>query len=304
LATLRRTREFNGKAEVAYGKSPHFGNLTEPYAFKEKTLEEYLNKASLSPWTPMSESAARKMMDMAEAGPDDFHVDLGSGDGRVNFCAIDYGVKKSLGVDVDDAILQVARDRLAKRHPPPDLEFVQADLMNESDPIWVKIQQATILTMYFAKEALKLFRPILERKLVGRQMKIITCGYEMPGWESRMDDFVLSTGLHLYAWGTPVEEDDGQDLFVGDSILPEDAFLSPQFKQLEGQKFRGANVIDHTGKHPIRGYNPNFRDETQDDYSWEWSDAETDDEDEEEVKVTKRKVLKRKSTPASPKKEQ
>jgi len=82
----------------------------------------------------------------------DIHVDLGCGDGRLNFMAVDStdnnGIKESWGVDVDENILIKCRERLERRFVPqrrrtiegeseeeeevsssPFLEFVQADLV-------------------------------------------------------------------------------------------------------------------------------------------------------------------------------
>jgi hypothetical protein len=254
---------------------PSFGRLEEPYEHGETDMEEYLSKTSLSPWAPIPDAVARKVFDVAQAKPEDIHVDLGSGDGRVNFHAIDYGVKRSIGVDVDEKIVKLATERLAKRHPQPDLEFHVADLLDESHPVWAKVQEATILTMYFAEEALEKFRPLLEKKLMGRECKVITCGYEMPGWDSNMSEVVLGTQIHLYEWGKELDDDSA---FLGEDILkqkPED-FMHDGMSS-EG-KFSGSNVIDRTGGHPIRCYDPNADDyDEADDGDWDADDKSEDE---------------------------
>jgi Methyltransferase domain len=281
---LRRSRQYVGKIkvlELSNKRGERSGSaMQHPYAHGEANAEEYFQKMTLSPWVPMPDSAARKMMDLARVGPNDYHVDLGSGDGRVNFHAIDCGVGRSLGVDIDEHIVQVARDRLQKRHPPPNLEFVVADLLKDTEhPVWLKIQEATVITMYFATEALRVFRPVLEAKLVGRKCKILTCGYEMPGWISRQFEVVNGMQLFLYEWGTPIsneEERESLQAFMDEDIS---RFLPPQVKKkpLENEKFAGMNVIDHTNQHPIRGYNPNFEDVIGDDGDADW-DAEMEAE--------------------------
>jgi hypothetical protein len=264
-----------------FGQQPEasktFGNLEEPYDHGEESTEAYLLKASLSPWVPVSDVVARKMFDLAQATATDVHVDLGSGDGRVNFHAIDYGVKKSTGIDVDEKIVEVARQRLARRHPPPDLEFVVADLLDEAHPAWEKVQEATIITMYFAEEGLKAFRPVLESKLVGRRCKVITTAYEMPGWQSRIDEVVLGTGLHLYEWGADDDDDDEDWDFVGDDFAEGGLPMRVMQNPMESSKFRGSNVIDHTGKYPIRGFNPDLFFEEEGDEDW---DAESSEDEE------------------------
>lgn len=252
FATLRRPRQFNGVHKAEGNMPPTFGRLEEPYEHGEDDMEDYLSKTSLSPWAPIPDAVARKVFDVAKAVPEDIHVDLGSGDGRVNFHAIDYGVKRSIGIDVDQNIVLLANERLARRHPPPDLQFHVADLLDENHEVWKLVQEATIITMYFAEEALEMFRPLLEKKLMGRECKVITCGYEMPGWESTMQEVVLGTQIHLYEWGTEYDDDDMT--FIGDDILkqkPDDLFVDNM-----NTKFQGANVIDRTGAHAIRGFDP------------------------------------------------
>lgn len=301
FVTLRRRRKYatrlDDKGNLPPSKLKSFGKLEEPYDHGEADNDTYLRKASLSPWVPVSDVVARKMMDLSKAGPDDIHVDLGSGDGRVNFQAIDYGVGRSIGIDVDEKIMQVARGRMAKRHPqPPNLEFHVADLMNsDQDEIWDKVRGATIITMYFATEGLLHFKPLLEEKLIGAKCKILTVGYEMPGWKSANYEVVLGTKINLYEWGFSSYADDNGDLpiFFVDDILPPDARDEMEKKSKANHPFLnkinpfgGSRIIDKTGRHPIRGYNPKWREYAKElgegeDSDW---DEETDDEegDEEE----------------------
>jgi hypothetical protein len=283
FATLRRSRRYLGAHDTEGNMPPSFGRLEEPYQHGENNMEEYLSKTSLSPWAPIPDSVARKVFDVAQAKPEDIHVDLGSGDGRVNFHAIDYGVKRSIGIDVDENIVKLANDRLAKRHPPPDLEFHVADLLDENHKVWEKVQEATIITMYFAEEALEKFRPLLEKKLMGRECKVITCGYEMPGWDSSMQEVVLGTQIHLYEWGKEMDDDDA---FLGEDILKEKPL--GLMEDVMNEKFAGSNVIDKTGRHPIRGFDPNA-DDFDEAYDTDW-DAE-DSSEEEEPKKEKSAVV-------------
>lgn len=272
-APTQRRRRPRFETLKTSGTSLRFGRLETPYEHDEESMEDYLKKASLSPWVPLSDAAARKIFDLAQSTTDDVHIDLGSGDGRVCFHAIDFGVAKSTGIDVDEGIVQVARDRLAKRHPPPPLEFVVADLLDPDHKVWELVQEATLITMYFARDALQMFRPLLEQKLVGRQCKIITCGYEMPGWESTQFEVVLGTQLHLYKWGSLLED---EDLPFIDNIL------ATKPKELEKDDmsgaFQGANVIDRTN--PIRGFNPRLIEEMNN-YDDEEDDEDWGDEDNE-----------------------
>jgi hypothetical protein len=138
----------------------------------------------------------------------------------VNFTAIDYGVGESIGIDVDEGIVQVATDRLQRIHPQPKLQFVVSDLLNPDSPAWkVYLPKATIITMYFAKDGLERIRPLLEHTLRGKRCKIFTCGYAMPGWESRMVETVLDMPIHFYDWGNMDDNDSSMMMIQSESFV-------------------------------------------------------------------------------------
>jgi hypothetical protein len=172
---------------------------------EEVTMGEYLKFASLSPLVPCPDAVARRALDIANSGESDVHYELGSGDGRVNFFAIDlYKVKKSVGIDIDTSLVEQSTERIMKRHPAPkNINFVCADLMDESNEttaeMWKKIgEECTVLTMYFVDDALEKVKPLLEKYLLGKQCKILTIGYKMDGWEPKWAEVVLGLTINMY----------------------------------------------------------------------------------------------------------
>ena len=188
----------------------------------EVPMDEYLKFATLSPWVPCPDPVARRALDVAKVGPEDVHYELGSGDGRLNFHAIDpssYGVKKSVGVDIDASLVDQANRRKMKIHPAPqNLEFICADLMDvkktnshetntntntntnaNTNEVWKMIQsECTVMTMYFVEDALIKLKPLLEKYLLGSKCRIVTVGYEMKGWEPKWAESILGLTVHLY----------------------------------------------------------------------------------------------------------
>lgn len=290
---LRRQRLFERPehTELLNPPSQHmgFGQLEQPYKPDEGDMDSYLKKTTLSPWVPMPEAVARKVLDISNAGPGDHHVDLGSGDGRVCFHALKYEVASSVGIDIDHAIVNVARERLSKRHPPPDnLNFVVADLLNESHPAWEEhIVRAQVITMYFVTEALEQLRPILERKLAGNSCRIVTCGYEVPGWQASNQEVVLGTTVYLYNWGIEGKDEEADILFSGPDILgkvPHRYATDSKFAQQDkdDSRFVGANILDKTGRFALRGFDPTEHEDYDDDIDDEqWLGAGSDSSDED-----------------------
>jgi len=172
----------------------------------ELPMDEYLKFASLSPWVPAPDPVALRALDVAKASSEDVHYELGSGDGRMNFHAIDstYNVKKSVGIDIDASLIEQSNLRKARIHPSPEhLEFICADLLEVRNPqtaeLWNKIQkECTVLTMYFVEDALLKIKPLLEQRLVGSKCKVVTIGYEMKGWEPIWAEVILGLTVHLY----------------------------------------------------------------------------------------------------------
>lgn len=150
------------------------------------------------------------------------HYDLGSGDGRLNFMAIDvpFNVKQSTGIEIDDSLIQASNKRLQKRHPnPTNLNFRKADLMPEKEISSEKmnahktssqksettkpdhpvdITNATVVTMYFVEEALLKLKPMLQDQLFHTGCRVVTCGYDIEGWEPRWVEIVLGLPIYLY----------------------------------------------------------------------------------------------------------
>jgi hypothetical protein len=276
-----------------------------------------LKKVTLSPWVPVPEVVARRGLDLAKIDSRTFHADLGSGDGRVCFLAVDaYGARRSLGVDVDPTVLQMANDRLRKRHPPPaNLEFVEGDLLDASSPAWDLLfpssppdaasdSAVSVLTLHFATPALELLRPVLELKLVGRACRVVSFGYEIPGWgDPFQSEVVLGTQIHLYEWGTASTTtsssssmnllDAAEDRGTSGADPYEETlgFTDPGLQLRETRSdmaaaastssssslFEGSRIVDRTGLYPIRGYNPDIFDKEE-------PDTSDDDEEEDEPK--------------------
>lgn len=135
-----------------------------------------------------------------------FHVVLGRLCGQISDPP--YSVKKSIGIDIDTKVVKLANERLSKRHPKPNIEFVIGDLKDANAEVWKQVGEATIITMYFVKEALEIIQPILEKVLLGKKCRIATVGYPMPKssveWDPIMAEVILGTPVHIYELGFPM----------------------------------------------------------------------------------------------------
>lgn len=69
----RRPKEVSSKYPSLNETVPQIdhGGISQPFNLSEDTIDDYLNKASLSPWVPVPDPVARKMLELAATGPDD-----------------------------------------------------------------------------------------------------------------------------------------------------------------------------------------------------------------------------------------
>ena len=188
-----------------------------------------------------------------------------------------YNVKKSVGIDVDANLIQLALNRVARRHPKPtNIEFIATDLTNIEDDktkrLWEQIRdECTILTMFFVEDGLQRLKPFFEKYLKGSHVKILTIGYPMKGWQTSWEEVVLDLRIHLYHMNDTLRDsniasDTSLEYSISDSNNM-DAGMEGQFAQSEEQFMSN----DQKGP-PLQKleYDPN------EDVDYHWDDFDED----------------------------
>jgi SAM-dependent methyltransferase len=92
-------------------------------------------------WVPSPETTVQAMLDHAGVTPQDFVMDLGSGDGRTIIAAAKRGAR-ALGVEFNPDLVEYSRRRAAEAGVADRAQFVQGD-MYEAD-----ISKATVLALF------------------------------------------------------------------------------------------------------------------------------------------------------------
>ena len=78
-------------------------------------------------WVPTPEEMVEKMLDMAAVTPDDFVIDLGSGDGRNVIAAAKRGAR-AMGVEYNPDLVQYSKQNAEKAGVAGKATFVQGDM--------------------------------------------------------------------------------------------------------------------------------------------------------------------------------
>jgi SAM-dependent methyltransferase len=141
-------------------------------------------------WVPSPPAMVSKMLEMAKVTPDDFVMDLGSGDGRNIIAAAKLGAR-AVGVEFNPEMVALSRKLATEAGVGDKAQFIEGD-MYAAD-----ISQATVLALFLLPVNLNRLTPkFLDMKPGSR---IAGNTFAMDGWEPD-DRFTLDDGTDCSSW--------------------------------------------------------------------------------------------------------
>lgn len=173
-------------------------------------------------WVPTNQLLVDAMLDMAEITPQDYLVDLGSGDGRTVITAAKRGTRAH-GVEFNPELVALSKRAARDEGVSRRATFEEGDIF-ETD-----FSRATVVTLYLLPDLNARLRPILLDMKPGT--RVVSNSFEMGDWEA--DDTVHikenCPGYCLaYKWTVPARVEGTWT--VGDAELE----LTQKFQMLEG----------------------------------------------------------------------
>ncbi|MDP2643956.1 MAG: class I SAM-dependent methyltransferase [Desulfobacterales bacterium] len=187
-------------------------------------------------WVPTCQVLVDKMLDTAKVTPQDYVIDLGSGDGRLVITAAKRGAR-ALGIEYDGRMVALSKENAANAGLTDKARFVQADLF-ESD-----FTQATVITMFLLEDLnLKLRPQILALKPGTR---VVSNSFTMGEWKpdqtiSVLDTQDCETFDTAYSWIVPANVKGTWRLAQGELTLKQ------EFQMFSGTLHSGANAVPVT----------------------------------------------------------
>ncbi len=124
-------------------------------------------------WVPTPQALVDKMLDIAKVTPQDFVIDLGSGDGRTVITAAKRGVR-ARGIEFNPNMVELSRKNAADEGVSDKTEFLQGDLF-EAD-----LSDATVITMFLLSSINLRLRPTLLELKPGT--RIVSNTFDMEEW--------------------------------------------------------------------------------------------------------------------------
>ena len=150
-------------------------------------------------WVPTSQTLVDKMLDAAKVTPNDFVIDLGSGDGRTVITAAKRGAK-ALGIEYNPKMVELSRSNAEREGVAEKASFVQADLFQTD------LSPATVITMFLLPEINLQLRPKILDLRPGT--RVVSNSFTMGDWtadetvEARED---CTSYCKAYFWIVPAK---------------------------------------------------------------------------------------------------
>jgi SAM-dependent methyltransferase len=164
--------------------------VREEYKAKEEFKPQVGQEGKDVVWVPTPQALVDKMLDMAKVTPQDYVIDLGSGDGRTVITAAKRGAK-ALGIEYNPDMVELSKRNAAKEGMTDKAQFMKADLF-ETD-----FSKATVITMFLLPEINMRLRPkILDMKPGTR---VVSNSFTMGEWE---DDETANVTEGCSSWCT------------------------------------------------------------------------------------------------------
>ena len=157
-------------------------------------------KGKLAPWIPTPMRVVRKALELAWVNRCDTLYDLGSGDGRVVVtAAAEYGVRKAVGVEIDDVLAELARANAREKG------VADRVLILEEDFFRVPLGEATVVYLYLYMSINEALKPKLEKELEPGA-RVVTIDFPVPGWtpvriKRLLDEAGIPRTIRVYMLG-------------------------------------------------------------------------------------------------------
>jgi len=198
------------------------------------------------PYVPTPQAVVDAMLDVAGVGPDDYVIDLGSGDGRIVLTGATRNKASGMGVDIDGELVDRANASARKLGVADRVSFQRQDVLAAD------VSRATVLTLYLLPGMMERLRPKLLKELKPGT-RIVSHDFDLGEWKpDRSVDVqtpekydiagTWTSTVHLWTVPAPVE---GAWLVSldGGRGAPFRLELKQRYQHFDGRLMRDAETV-------------------------------------------------------------
>jgi SAM-dependent methyltransferase len=182
-------------------------------------------------WVPTPQALVDKMLDLAHVTPQDYVIDLGSGDGRTVITAAKRGAR-ALGIEYNPEMVELSKRNAAKEGVSEKASFMKADLFQTD------FSRASVITMFLLPDINLKLRP----KILGLKpgTRVVSNSFTMGEWTADETSTVgegCSSWCTAYFWIVPARVQGAWKLPQGELRLQQ------QFQMLSGTLQNGGKPL-------------------------------------------------------------
>lgn len=198
------------------------------------------------PFITSPDQVTLEMLRLANVGPGDHVIDLGSGDGRIVILAAQRFGASGLGVEIVPQLVQESRRNARAAGVDSRVEFREQDLFGTD------LAPATVVTMYLLPEVNLQLRPSLLALAPGT--RVVSHDWDLGEWKPDQTTVVpvpdkavgrdKSSKVHLWVVPARVE-----GLWCPHPVLGEGRLeLAQAYQEVHGKLTRGSRVRERSGR--------------------------------------------------------
>ncbi|MEM3507263.1 MAG: rRNA adenine N-6-methyltransferase family protein [Candidatus Bathyarchaeia archaeon] len=147
---------------------------------------------SCAPFVSSPPEVVKKMLEIANVGPNDVVYDLGCGDGRILFMAVkDFNAKKAVGYEIREDLYKSTLSEIQKQNLIGRVQVINKDLFKAD------ISEATVITLYLtsiANERLK--QKLIDEARYGT--RVVSHDFRIAGWQASKEESFNNHVIYLY----------------------------------------------------------------------------------------------------------
>jgi len=182
------------------------------------------------PYGPTHPVITQTMLRVAEVGPKDFVIDLGSGDGRINIEAARERGARGLGMDIDPELVIDSRARAKQWGVADKVRFIEQNLFDAD------LSRATVVTMYLGPSVTPRVAPKLLSQLRAGT-RVVSNNFAMGDWKPDLTLAIRESGTPVHFWWVPAKVA-GRWVSVGEKAGKSPAFsmeLRQEYQRVKGE---------------------------------------------------------------------
>jgi protein-L-isoaspartate O-methyltransferase len=159
-----------------------------------------------APFITTPPEVVTRMLRLADTAPRDFVIDLGSGDGRIVIAAARDPGASGLGVELEPALVEKARENARAAGVAQRARFEAGDALRTD------VSRATVVTVYLLPSLLDQLQPRLLAQLQPGA-RVVTHAFTFKGWPPDREETVRLSARHegqgdesrIFLWVIPAQ---------------------------------------------------------------------------------------------------